>query len=856
MHRATLAYIIILLVFFSNLKAQKNNTNNNIVVKGVADLRNFDFRNDLCYLNGQWYFMPNEFVAPNEVNINEFMPIKVPQQWRNSNIKAVNNGLGYGTYHIKVKIPKTEDILAIRLTKTRTAYKLYFNDSLIATQGKIGKSTTEMQPKKSNKLLFLPVRGKDFTLTLQISNFNHIRSGITAPVIIGRTQILSQKVLSYRGLEKFMLGSLLIMILFFTTIYLLKKEKNSEIYFALLLLFASIHLITNGELIIIEIFENLSWELLYRIDFISNYMMTIFFIQYFRKLYPTIFKRFIVVITKTIFGFLTIMTIFTKVMFFVKFLPFYNIITLALLIYTTTTLAINVKKSTVLYSLVGILIVMIAAVNDMLYNELIINTYSVLPIGIIFFILLNSLILNIEFKVSTNEINRINKLTNKIDNIKSRLLKKTSFSLQYPLNILSEEFKANYGILFENNKKDIRPIAVYPSEITSKEPTERIQRMVKECQKSKQAELKLAREKYHEKSILIFPFTDHEKIEYILYLDSYKAFPKNSIELMGYLNEQILGLSENYKLHAELKRLSNNLEAIVAEKTKEVIKQRNNLQQQCNIIEKKSESLEQIYSKIRATNKAITNDIHYALKIHSVLFKSWKRMPEIFPTSFVFFRPKEIIGGDFYLGAKMGEERLFCAADCTGHGIPGALMSIVGLNLLYKAVYASQHTSPEEILNDMQKDIRRILSQDADSISKDGMDLSLINYNPKTKELRFAGARNSGYLVRKGKLIELKADKMSIGGMAHARINKNRKFSLQTIKTAKGDMLYLMSDGYIDQNGGPNERKFMRSRMKKMFIETAEMPLVQQKKHFIKTIDSWRGNTEQMDDMLVAGFRF
>jgi serine phosphatase RsbU (regulator of sigma subunit) len=223
---------------------------------------------------------------------------------------------------------------------------------------------------------------------------------------------------------------------------------------------------------------------------------------------------------------------------------------------------------------------------------------------------------------------------------------------------------------------------------------------------------------------------------------------------------------------------------------------------------------------------------------------------------FIFYRPKDIVSGDFYWIEEVNDLILFGVIDCTGHGVPGALMSVIGMNLLNQAIKEKGITNPAEILNALDAGVYKSLRQYSDGAAKDGMDLSICCFNKKTFELAYAGAFNPCWIVSKAdtvyELNEIKADMKSIGlsmGMHHAGYN------VKNIKLKKGDSIYLFSDGFSDQFGGPLGKKFKTSRFRELFTGMQNLPMKNQKEHIQKTFEEWKMEFDQIDDVCVMGVR-
>ncbi|MCW3105060.1 MAG: hypothetical protein JWO09_3500 [Bacteroidetes bacterium] len=263
--------------------------------------------------------------------------------------------------------------------------------------------------------------------------------------------------------------------------------------------------------------------------------------------------------------------------------------------------------------------------------------------------------------------------------------------------------------------------------------------------------------------------------------------------------------------------------------------------------------LEHRNSEITLQKKEITDSINYAKRIQESILppaEAWHRM---LPDSFIFYRPKDIVSGDFYWIEQKGDVVCFAAVDCTGHGVPGALMSVVGFNLLTQAINEVNLLKPSDILRHLDAGVTKTLRQSEEGKGvKDGMDLSLCSLNKKTLELEYAGAFNSLYYVSNGILNEIKADKFPIGVNIGGKVDN---YTNHTIQLKKGDCVYLYSDGYADQFGGPKGKKFKYNQLKELLVSISTLP-VQEQRNVIETrFDQWKGDLEQVDDVVIIGLR-
>lgn len=273
--------------------------------------------------------------------------------------------------------------------------------------------------------------------------------------------------------------------------------------------------------------------------------------------------------------------------------------------------------------------------------------------------------------------------------------------------------------------------------------------------------------------------------------------------------------------------------------------------------EKVAERTEEVVRKnieLDEKNKDITASIRYAKRIQDAILPPDELVIKFLPKTFVLFKPKDIVSGDFYWLADKGDKVLFAAVDCTGHGVPGAFMSIVGHNLLDQIVGEYGLTQPAEILNALNKSVSDTLRQsDAEDNSiRDGMDIALCAFNRKTNEFEYAGAYNPLWLIRNGELIEYKANKFPIGNL---KAGENKKFTNHVIPLQKGDTLYVFSDGYADQFGGVAGKKFKYSTFKKILLDSQHLTMEEQGDYINKVIEDWKGTLEQVDDILVIGTR-
>jgi ligand-binding sensor domain-containing protein/serine phosphatase RsbU (regulator of sigma subunit) len=284
---------------------------------------------------------------------------------------------------------------------------------------------------------------------------------------------------------------------------------------------------------------------------------------------------------------------------------------------------------------------------------------------------------------------------------------------------------------------------------------------------------------------------------------------------------------------ASLKKSEEKLKEEVRRRTAEISKQKDELENNKDIIEQK--------------NKDIMDSIHYAKRIQSAILPSDKIVNEYLKDSFILYKPKDVVAGDFYWMEHKDGTVLFAAADCTGHGVPGAMVSVVCNNALNRSVREYGLTNPGEIL-DKTRDIIVQEFEKSDEDVKDGMDIALCSL--KENILEYSGAHNPLWIIRKGEIIETKANKQPIGQFDNPQPYTTHKFELQ-----KEDVIYIFSDGYVDQFGGAKGKKFKSRAFKELLLSIQDKSMLEQNKIIDDAFETWRGSLEQIDDVCIIGVR-
>ncbi|NEN25020.1 SpoIIE family protein phosphatase [Cryomorpha ignava] len=258
--------------------------------------------------------------------------------------------------------------------------------------------------------------------------------------------------------------------------------------------------------------------------------------------------------------------------------------------------------------------------------------------------------------------------------------------------------------------------------------------------------------------------------------------------------------------------------------------------------------------QLEQDNLSITDSINYARKIQEAILPDEDHIRQFFKNSFALSKPKDIVSGDFFwiYETVPQKEYLLALADCTGHGVPGAMMSIVGHSLLNEIVEGEECTDPAQILEILNKEIIKSLRQKTLEKSSDGMDVSVLRINLQSRTITFAGAYQQVYWINR-KLNTYKGDRQPIGGLHH---DSNRKFTNHTFSYGQGDSIYLTSDGFQDQFGGENNKKFLSRRLQELLVTSHKYSMQAQSHIFNQAFEEWRGQYEQIDDVSMIGIKF
>ncbi len=300
----------------------------------------------------------------------------------------------------------------------------------------------------------------------------------------------------------------------------------------------------------------------------------------------------------------------------------------------------------------------------------------------------------------------------------------------------------------------------------------------------------------------------------------------------------------NSKLSQQLDEIKHLFQkTITQENERKRILENQNVELEKNVKERTKE--------LAQKNRDILDNLQYAQRIQTAILPETGMIYQTLKDSFIFYRPKDIVSGDFYTFSQKNGKVIIAAADCTGHGVTGAFLSMIGISLLNQLVNESGITEPAQILNQLNAGIVSSLKQKASEVS-DGMDIAICSFDLKENTLEYAGANRPLYLVRNSVIEEIKPDKLAIGGF---RLNTEATFRNHFIKLSSGDIIYIFTDGYVDQFGGEKSKKMLSKRLREQLLSIQHLSMSEQEKNLSKYFDTWKGENEQVDDVLLIGIR-
>lgn len=370
-----------------------------------------------------------------------------------------------------------------------------------------------------------------------------------------------------------------------------------------------------------------------------------------------------------------------------------------------------------------------------------------------------------------------------------------------------------------------------------------------------QANIFILNKKYHEAIVVL------EKAQEVAELKKSKEDQYPLYELLAEVYAKLNGYQKAYDYLAKFNKLKNEVMSINNTQKLKKIEfeyQFRSLTNEAEEIKKKNKQIVEAFTKIEiqrneieSKNIAITDSIHYAKRIQTAILPDDVKVKQLLPNSFVYYEPKDIVSGDFYWIEKVNNHVVFSVIDCTGHGVPGAFVSLIAYNMINKVVLEQQITKPSEILNRLDVLMRNLFTNSKDKI-RDGVDMGICSLNTKTNELQFSGAFHSLFICKSNELVEIKGSRESIG---FSTSESKKEFINHQMLLEKGSTIYLSTDGFPDQFGGVKGKKLKWKGLKAKLLEFHQLSIATQKKELKNFFHTWKNDQEQLDDVCIMGVR-
>jgi serine phosphatase RsbU (regulator of sigma subunit) len=857
------------------------------VSDGYIDLRTHDFSKDNYTLKGQWEFYEKALLSPEEIaeglHSEKKEYFSVPGLWEDMQKDPFQNGMGYGTYRIRFKAKSDIPLLSINFNRVQNAYKLWINDSLYAEVGQVGVSRNEMQPKWYSRNYTFRNQQPENEIVLQVSNFYHKKGGLEHSPNIGLPHKIEKSSWTTLGFDHFIMGLLLIMAIYHFGLFLLKRNEWVVLFFGLLTLSSVLFTLTVGEIAISYFIPDFSWEFLVKINYISNYARALFFGVFIGFLFPTKFRY------KTMYwaaGFALIMVLF------ILFTPariyshtlviFLAYVVLVVMFFVGVTVdAVIKKKQGAWYSLLGTAVLFVAIINDVVKELFLINTPSTTTYGLFVFVLLQADMLAYRSTASFKELSKLTKRLLVLTKIKDELLANNSLEPHRPLQVIARNINAGHALAVIKQQDEWRVVAEY---FNGKILVQKQNNVLDFENKTNypvdyeliEASIDSKRTRFRDKKTdkkgvlkngksftkVCMPVTKGTEVISLFYAENtktYNAFGAEIERLLNLIRPQLSVITQNALAFNRLEKFNADLEETVRERTEEIIQQSEELRAQKEEIEAKNTILDEAAKELSQQNLHISDSINYAKRIQQALFPTDKEMEQAFPESYVYFNPKDVLSGDFYWSGIIEHEderySILAVADATGHGVPGALMSVIGDNLLSAAVYEKGFYKPSDIITYLDKELtERLDKEHSQQFEADGINIGILSYKQSNKTGLYSGAYHPLYVTQKGELQEYKGRNKPAGIPRPESMTELNYFDYE-LEIREGTF-YLCSDGFVNQISDAKSQKFTRKKFRAFLKDISQIPFGKQKEQFEKQFQAIKGQQDQTDDVLIAAVNF
>lgn len=875
-------FSLILFSFSCQTKTSFKSAENGILK--IDSIRN----GEVYSLDGNWAFYYKKLLNPDDNILKSFDSsyfVKVNSVWNKyiCDNEEVGN-FSHGTFYLKIIIPKGS--YALKIKRIETAYKLWINNTLIDENGTVGKDKNSSIPNLDPQIVYFNTKTDTTQLVLQVSNYHHRVGGIQNKILIGKPDTIKRNQRNNSLSTFFMMGSFLIIGIYFIFTFLFgKKSGIAPLYFSLTILLSILFASVNGESLFTDLFRGLNWEIVKKLDFISNFGRIVFFILFLKnifiheKLLKDIFSKIVQII---LFSLLAVV-LFTKATVYTNTLyPFLGI-TLITFVYISVHLAILAFKNDIRATiiLIGIIVVTISMLNDLLSYSNIISTPYLANFGLFIFILFNAIILALNISSARSTNTKYSKIWADVNNIRTDLSHIRPFELEKMLKILADKFNTKEAALFIDDKGHEKCEISYNDGFVK---TSYLKRPVKfEPNNELFEKIRTKRTIVSNNVDIVFPIFEKEDIKGFIYFKKLKNI-KHDIEVMQMLHAETSSFLDNYQYFYSLENINRNLETIIEKRIEKITIQKEELLKKQAELDFKLEELDITNSIVDDLNKelldraakvsqnieelenqnneithqkeiiiknisTIESSVDYSKVLQNTLLKNKQKIR--YAKYFEIDLPKDVVSGDTWFAQNFDNHTFLAVIDSTGHNISSTFITLLIKSLmddliLEKPEYAIER--PDLFISQLKKEFFEIINKNSEI--EDDFDILSCSINIKTGELHYSGENLNVYLSKNEEIIQLDLQKKIF------LERQSLTYKTEKIQLEYGDKLYMQTDGFVNQIRKKDMRKFGNTQMKNLINEIHNEDFDSQKEIIKTEFMKWKQGIKQVDDFLLIGFMF
>ncbi|PID87854.1 MAG: hypothetical protein CSB06_02890 [Bacteroidia bacterium] len=866
-YTAAKVFLAWVIVFFA---ASLQQANAQRFKEGYLDLSDYDFEKDGNFiLKGQWEFYPNSFY----VLEGKKKYIQVPSRWDENTFPDQDHVNNYGVYHLLIKLPeKHPENLALRLGGISTAYTLQVNGKEITKVGLPGRDKKKSIPQTKIVTQNFYIETQVLDLRIIVSNFHHRSGGIENAPVLGVSNKVQRLSDSEERQEGFLIGALLLAIVFFLGMYFWGKRESVILYFILGNFFQVIYMLCVGEILISHLLPNLPWVWLMKIRYVANAARIIFSILFLYLVYASYMKKRFIQILVLINILVVLLTVVTPVSIFFPsvFLVLLSIFVMHFYTFYGQIKELVQRKPGALIPFLGLLFMNLTTIYDTLVVFGVIDSGFISAYGFFAFTFAQMYLLSFQSIWTLKELETEIASLSKSEQIQSLFSDSSITGIQEVLGILAESFSASQVYFYTKEPgEELLLKATFPdpervnvSDILLRHTiSQKKGRLVENISESPYAAV--LSKQLNLKALMCVPFVSEDAVRAMLYLEATSAshdFTPENLEILENLTGYVLDLSHNIELH-ERQRTKNKKLAEQVEVKKEKYRTQKVLLEAQNVkINSSGQKLEKNTEYLQDQKGVLGFGNAYVRVIQEDKLPKQADMDKLFAKNFVMYQPVAFPASDFYriypLG-KAGDKTSLVLTDTKKHGTPGGLLSIVTAHLLDRSIAGNK--KPGEILQKLEE--KSATDDLTVENSSQEIDIALVSFNPDKKQIEYAGANLDLYLYRNKKWEHVKSDAKPLCiGKAGGKTYKKQTFKTQTFSVKEGDILYLTTDGFKNQKGGKDKELFTEARFVDLLKEVVNMPLDRQFVRLENTFSDWveerEGSSLQTDDVTVIAVQF